>query len=507
MKKWIALILALLLTLSLAACGGKTSGGAETAADQTAAPTAASGGEKTGESTAAPTPSSAAAPTATPAPAATAAPASEETVTIIIPEEFAGTEDEDDEEILDPEEEGVISYTKNEDGSVTCVMTREKQAEILANLKETIETSIDQTLNGEDALGSVTKIEHNDDYSSFRMYVDADSATGAESLYAMIFSMSGAAYQAYSGKGSVDVLVELADVAAGEVTETVTYQDWIDLMSGFLGDEGDEDWDWDWDWDTEESSIPVPEVEKTLLMDEAGITVTLLGIGTNEWGNYVLQLEMVNNSDTDVTVTAPQYLVNDYYCSNGLYTDLPAGETVTDELYLPLDNLANYGVEYICKIELNISAYSSEEYETVAAGAPVEIRTSDYGENWAAVPEGEVIYEEEDIQILFLGQEYEEFWGSGYYSYYFYVQNNGSRNIYISCETFRLNGYDYNAWISAAAPAGKRCADYMSLSTEDLEENGIEHPETLEVEFTVYDNDEYEEIFNTGTLTLDLGVG
>ena len=513
MKKWIALTLALLLVISLAACGGKTTDGGSAAAPakteapaQTEAPTATEAPAETAAPTEAPTAEPTQAPEETTVPGDVSdieVEKDKDTVTITVPADFADTTD-DEGNPTDPTftgEEGIISVTQNEDGSVTYVMTREKHEEIMRDFADAIDESIEELLHGEDGLSSVTKVEHDVDYASFKMFVDPEQATGWESFYALVLCMSGATYQAYAGNGSVDVPVEIIDSTTKEVTDTVTYAEWIELMSGLLTGGGE-----DWEWEPEELPYILPEVEPTVLLDDGDVVVTLTGLDQDYFGG-IMNFEIVNNSEAEVVVDCNQLIVNDFACATGLYATVPAGETKEDYLYLPSDTLTKFGTGYIGKLELQLVVYDSESYDTLTEGDLVEIRTSDYGEDWAAVPEGEVIFEQDGVLIVYLGQEYDETWDTPYYQYSFYVENNSDKYIGVDCSNFLINGNEMYTWMYMTVPAGKRGYDFASFSGEDFAEYGFEFPETIEVSFTVSDEDEWEELFETGPITIDLGVG
>ncbi len=85
------------------------------------------------------------------------------TVSIVVPEHYAKLLTASDYDLGD-KESGYKSKTKNEDGSVTYVMTRKQQKEVLTKISE----RIDENMNDTDTWDGVTEIKANDDYSHFR---------------------------------------------------------------------------------------------------------------------------------------------------------------------------------------------------------------------------------------------------------------------------------------------------------------------------------------------------
>ena len=157
MKRTLALLLALVMTVSLCACGG----GSETPKQD--AGTTNSQVESTGQ---------------------TNKEASSDkgeggievdegllSVEITMPATFF--EEETEESIkASAAENGFNSCTVNEDGSVTYKMSKAKHKEMLAEMKTSVDESIAEMINGEEAVESFMKIEYADDLSKFDVYVD-----------------------------------------------------------------------------------------------------------------------------------------------------------------------------------------------------------------------------------------------------------------------------------------------------------------------------------------------
>lgn len=450
----LALILALLMALFLGGCGAR----------------------KTNE------------PTATEAPDP-----AKETVTIVIPAELLDDEDSGMTAGLEEGEEGVISATKNEDGSITYVMTKAKQQEILKDLADAIEESVLSLSEDEEEAPAVKKIEFAKDFSEFTLTIDQESASGFEAFYALALCMAGTNYQAFAGNGLVDVPAKLVDAGTGEVFSTTSYSELMDVFTGIFSGE---------EWETE-PLIPVPEIEPAVLLDENGVVVTLTGI-TDDFLGTKLNVRIENGSEEAVTVDCDRMLVNDYSCSTSLYTNVAAGETAEGEMYIPVSDLFSAGAEYIGRIDLQMVVYDPETYGRIATGDLVEIRTSDYENNWQAEPKGTVIYEDNGLTIIFLEPQ-EEDQSSYWYQYNLCFINSTDDDFTVECESFAVNGCEMSTWVYKTIPAGKRAIDFISLYTDDLKKYEIEKPETLDMVFSVTDKETYVDLFSTGSIVIDLG--
>ena len=171
MKKSICLLLAFALMLSLCACSGKD-GGKEEAED----------------------------------------------ITLTMPSGFfeeGMTQEELDETA---QESGWKSATLNEDGSVTFVVAKEKHEEMLQETRDMIEESIDELVSS-GSCPSIISVEANDDYSVFKVTLNAEEVGMAESFSVLSFYMLGGMYQLVNGAEDNNVTVQFVNEATGEVIQ------------------------------------------------------------------------------------------------------------------------------------------------------------------------------------------------------------------------------------------------------------------------------------------------
>ena len=162
------------------------------------------------------------------------------TVEVTMPAAFF--EDETPEEIQsNAKEQGVISCTINDDGSVTYKMTKAKRREMLNGFKKAIDDTIqDYTSGGENAPSSYKSISYNSKVTQFDVRVDRAAYENSffDSLYVMSFYMLGGYYQIFDGvpEDQVNVIVNYIDDSTGEIIETGSYQDAMEnILNEFLG--------------------------------------------------------------------------------------------------------------------------------------------------------------------------------------------------------------------------------------------------------------------------------
>ena len=149
-------------------------------------------------------------------------------VEITLPASFF-TDTTEEEIQAEAAEQGISKCVVHEDGSVTYTMSKSKYNEMMAEMKASLDESIAEMVNGEDAVASFSRIEYNDDISEVDIYIDSTKYTALDSLYAVSFYLMGAYYQIFSGAPAeeVDVVVKLIDKDTGEVVDTASYQEML----------------------------------------------------------------------------------------------------------------------------------------------------------------------------------------------------------------------------------------------------------------------------------------
>ena len=508
MKKTLALLLALLLLFSLAACSGEkttpapatdapASGAPETAAPETAAP--AEGTEQPDEGSAAPTPGADGGETQ---PEATQAPdgQDEEIVTITMSPDFFDTEATEEELKATALEEGFLDAKLNEDGTLTYTMTRAKQQELLTTLMEGLETGIQEMTEGEEAVPSFKRIEHTDDLSSFDIFIDPEQFGDFDAFYALTLAFYGATYQAFSGNTDADSRVRFVDYQTDEEVDSVSYKDFLEAFS----DMGSED-SGEYEWGGYDIDLTAPEMEETVVLDEGGVRVTALGITVDPYWGPGVDMRVENGSEHPIYVECTRLDLNDFTVSGYLYAEVEAGATAEDILSFSAEQYALSGITAIGSLRIQLHVVETDGYTELATGELVEIRTSDYGGDLGGKPEGTVLYEDNGVRITYLGYERDSFWESSALG--LLVENDSDVDVNLDCDKLIVNGEELSPWFYITVPAGMKMADSLTVADYELEEAGIEAVETLAFAVSISNNDTWEEIDYTDLMDVDVSVG
>lgn len=81
-----------------------------------------------------------------------------------------------------------------------------------------------------------------------------------------------------------------------------------------------------------------------------------------------------------------------------------------------------------------------------------------------------------------------------------YIENTSGKNVGISCDNMSINGFMVTPFFSSTVYDGKKAVTDITIMSSDLEKNGIESVEDIEVNFHIYDADSYSTICATGAI-------
>lgn len=201
MRKVLSLTLALAMVLSLSSCGGQNGG---TASSTPAASTAdGSAGADASSSDGS---------------GMVEVDSGLFNVTITVPATFV--EEGATQESLDAtaKEEGYKSITLNEDGSATYVMTKAKHKEMMDELRQQIDDSLEEMISS-GTYPDVVSASVNKDITKFTIKVNTEELSMETSLLSLGCILIGGMYHAFNGVEPDDIIIQYVNADTGEVIE------------------------------------------------------------------------------------------------------------------------------------------------------------------------------------------------------------------------------------------------------------------------------------------------
>ena len=111
---------------------------------------------------------------------------------------------------------------------------------------------------------------------------------------------------------------------------------------------------------------------------------------------------------------------------------------------------------------------------------------------------GTELYNADGIRIVGKTVDENSFWGT---AILLYCENNAGRNVGISVDDMSINGFMMSPFFTTTVYDGKKSIDEITVFSNDLEENGIESIEEVELKFHIYDADSFSTIADSEPIT------
>lgn len=245
------------------------------------------------------------------------------------------------------------------------------------------------------------------------------------------------------------------------------------------------------------SSVTITE---QVLVDQDGIKITAKEYIHDPAWNDSVKLLIENNTDVNIRVRCENLIVNNYMFGDYFSELVTPGKKVNAELDISSSDLENACIEKIGQIEIYFVVTNDETYDTILTSDVCTIKTSEY-DNMVIQPndEGIELYNENGIRIVGKCLNEHGFFGE---SILLFVENNTVEKIRVSCENMSINGFMVDGYLYCNVFPGRMAVDFIIISSTDLEDNGIESIEEIDLSFRIINADTYNLIVETDTISL-----
>lgn len=110
-----------------------------------------------------------------------------------------------------------------------------------------------------------------------------------------------------------------------------------------------------------------------------------------------------------------------------------------------------------------------------------------------------VVYDDNGVKITVKGISTDSFMGP---ELKILIENDSEENITVQTSNTSVNGYMITAILSSDVAVGKKVNDSVTFLSTDIEENGIEEIETIDISFRIFNTDTWMDIAETETVTI-----
>jgi len=240
-------------------------------------------------------------------------------------------------------------------------------------------------------------------------------------------------------------------------------------------------------------------IEPQVLIDEDGLKVTAQEYVSDDiWGDSV-KLLIENNGSSDIGLGCDAIAVNDYMVTNFFSATVAAGKKSNETLDLSSQDLEAAGIKNIGQIEAYFHTFDPDTYMTQKDYPVSVIKTSAFDQMDIPVnDDGTGLYNANGIRIVGKTVDENSFWGA---AVLLYIENNSGQNVTIQCDDLSINGFMLTPMFSCDIINGKKALDTIDLSSTELEENGIESIDEVELKFVIFNTESWSDIDRTDAIT------
>lgn len=239
-----------------------------------------------------------------------------------------------------------------------------------------------------------------------------------------------------------------------------------------------------------------------VILDEAGVKVTTKGYNQQgDWFGPELKLLIENNSGKNLTFQCRNVSVNGYMVDTMMSVDVADGKKANDCITFSADSLSKCGINAVADIEFCLHVFDSDSWDGYLETSPISLKSANADKyEYVFDDSGTLAYDGEDAKIVIKGLEKSDY---GDQSVIVYIENKTSDVIIVQVRDESVNGFMVDPIFSATVSAGKHAISDIDFMSYDLEENDIEEIENIELHFIVYDDDTFDVICETDTVSID----
>ncbi len=254
--------------------------------------------------------------------------------------------------------------------------------------------------------------------------------------------------------------------------------------------------------DTSSENSKVPTITEQVLFEHEGVKVTAKEYKRDLIFGDGISLLLENSSESDITVSVEELIVNNYMISNLFSNTVAAGKKATETLFFSESDLEAAKIPSVGQIEIVFNVFDSDSFETLYTSEIITVKTSAFSSDSVKQDTGTELLNKDGIRIV--GKEITEdpIFGP---EIVFFIENNSGSNVIIQVDDLSVNGFMISSLFSATVYNGKMAIDGITLLESDLEENGITSIDEVELKFNIVDSESFNTIFTTDAITFTAG--
>ena len=238
-----------------------------------------------------------------------------------------------------------------------------------------------------------------------------------------------------------------------------------------------------------ETNVTDTTIDEQVVFDANGVKITAMSYQTGGLTGDSIKVLIENNSGKKVGVGCDALIVNDYMISTLFSSMIDDGMKANETVDLYNTQLGAAGINNVGKVEVKFHLFDPDSFMTTSTGELYTIQTNHF-EDMDLTPNdaGKELYNENGVRIVGKYVNDDTIWGN---AVVLYLENNTDQDIVVQCDTMAINGFMITPLFSSEVYAGKRAISEITLLSSELEENGIEKVQDVQVTFKILNADTF----------------
>jgi len=247
---------------------------------------------------------------------------------------------------------------------------------------------------------------------------------------------------------------------------------------------------------------PAITIEEAVLYDQNDMKITAKGFDSKSAFGPSVKLLIENNGTKSMTVQTRNASVNGYMIDTIFSCDVAAGKKANDELFFMNSDLALAGITTIAEMEFSFHFFESDSWSNDFDSDPVTIKTSAAeGYTFTFDDTGHKVYDENGIELVVKGLAKDDSWLGP--QVVVFISNTSGKDFTVQARDVSINGFMVESLFSTDVTIGKHAVDTIIFLSSDLEKNGIETIDEIELSFHVFDMDYWNTMVDTAPVTIN----
>ncbi len=252
---------------------------------------------------------------------------------------------------------------------------------------------------------------------------------------------------------------------------------------------------------SEENKPTKVTVEKTVIYDSNDCKVTINSLDYDGLLGPELKVTLENNSNRDITVQVQNFSVNDLMVETYFSATVAAGKKSNDAITIAENDLERSEITQMKNLEFILHFSDPQTYSTLFDSDIIKLTTSaDPSYTQAYNDKGTLALEDDNIRIVI--REKTQASDLNQTEVVVFLENKSKKDLTVQSENVSVNGFMIDPIFSSSIAAGKKRCDVITFLKDDLEENGIEKMEMLEIAFRIIDWDRYGQSYTSDKVSV-----